>query len=229
MGILNDLWNLFFPRYCVSCGELLGRHEECLCMSCLVKLPRMSVYQRSAGEVEKVFWGKYPIEKATAFLYYTKGSDVRSILYGMKYYGDYRLAFFLGKCMAREFLEDSFFDGIDCLVPVPLHADRQRWRGYNQSEALAQGIATITGLPVCTDALSRHSPTDTQTDKSLYDRWLNVKGVFSVQKPTELRNKHILLIDDVLTTGATMTACTDALKNVEGIRVSILALAMAGG
>ena len=227
MKILTDLWNLFFPRYCVACGRLLGKNEECLCMHCFVSLPRMS--WEKDGEMEKTFWGRFPIERAAAYLNYAKGGDVSSLLYSMKYYGNEQLAIYLGKCMAEEFSSQSFFDGVDCLVPIPLHADRLRQRGYNQSEALAKGIASVTGLPVHVEMLRRIHPTETQTQKGRYERWLNVKDGFSVEKEYDFRHKHVLLVDDVLTTGATMTACADVLKDIEGIRISILALAVAGG
>ncbi len=197
-------------------------------MHCLAGLPRTNFHQLKDNQVEKNLWGKLPVERATSFLYYTKGGDVSRILYELKYHGYKEVGEVMGRIAAAELSSSVFFKDIDYLIPVPLHKKRQRWRGYNQSEWIAFGISKITGIPVLAGALKRNIYTETQTHKGLFGRWENVKDIFSCTDPASLQGKHILLVDDVLTTGATLVACADALKDVPGVRISVFTLACAG-
>jgi ComF family protein len=226
MTVLTDLWQLFFPRCCLLCGKRLLKGEEHACFRCLVSLPR--THLQKENELEKSLWGKLPIERANAFLFYAKGGDVRKLLFELKYYGNADLGHFLGRCMASELIPSGFFKDIDCIIPVPLHVRRQRKRGYNQSELLAEGIASVTHVPLSKHLLVRSKDIETQTHKGNYERWENVREVFECLSPEELKNKHILLVDDVLTTGATIVACSDALAKIPGLRISVLTLAWAG-
>lgn len=228
MTILADLWQLFFPRCCVLCGERLQKGEEHVCFRCLVTLPRTHLHLQLGNEIEKSLWGKLPVERASAFLFYAKGGDVRKLLFELKYYGNSDLGHFLGRWMASELLPSGFFNEIDCIVPVPLHARKQKKRGYNQSAMLAEGIASVTNIPVANHLLVRSKDVETQTHKGNYERWENVRDVFECFSSEELRDKHILLVDDVLTTGATIVACSDALGKIPDLRISVLALAWAG-
>lgn len=227
-GIWIDLWELFFPRCCIICGKHLLRCEQFLCMHCLSGLPRTNLHLQNDNEIERNFWGKFPIEHASSFLYYTKGGDVRQLLYELKYYGNKEIGMVLGKYMATELLPSGFFNAVDLIIPVPLHRKKKRQRGYNQSEWLANGISSITHIPVADYFVVRDRYTATQTRKSCYERWENVEGLFSCSNPELLVNKHILLVDDVLTTGATIVSCSDALKDISGLRISVLTLALAG-
>ena len=130
--------------------------------------------------------------------------------------------------MASELFPSGFFEGVDCVVPVPLHPKKEKKRGFNQSEVLAEGIASVLDIPVAKHLLVRNQYTETQTRKGNYDRWMNVKDVFDVSDVASLKGKHILLVDDVMTTGATMVACADAMNEIPGLRISVLALALAG-
>ena len=178
--------------------------------------------------MEKNFWGKFPVVRAGAFLFYAKGGDVQKLLFALKYYGNSKLGHFLGRCIAREWQPSGFFEGVDAIVPVPLHRRKQRMRGYNQSCILAEGISSVTHIPLWDNLLVRSHFTETQTRKGRYERWVNVADMFACTSPEALRGKHILLVDDVMTTGATLVACADAMAQIPDLRISVLTLAMAG-
>lgn len=224
----ESLIHLFFPQRCAVCGSLLHEGEEALCLHCNMDMPRTGYHLRVGNPVERLFWGKIPIERAASYFHYAKGSAFRQILWKFKYEGQKQLAQQMGRLMAAELNQSSFFQGIDVLIPVPLHPYKRRQRGYNQSEQIARGISSITTLPVDTQSLVRHKHTETQTRKSPYERWENVAGIFHLQSPEHFVGKHILLIDDVLTTASTITACADAFVGIEGLRISVLTLAVAG-
>ena len=227
MSIWTDLWKLFFPQCCLVCGKTLLEGEEYLCFHCLTNMPRTHLYLHKDNEMEKELWGKFPIERASAYLYYSKGGDVKKLLTDLKYRGNADLGCFLGRCMTREMLSSGFFQGVDGIIPVPLHPRKQKIRGYNQSIMLANGISSVTNIPVWNDLLVRTQYTQTQTRKGSYERWLNVKDMFECTSPERLRGKHVLLVDDVFTTGATLVACADAFRQIPDLRFSVLTLALA--
>lgn len=219
--------SLFFPRCCIICGRPLAKGEECLCAFCNIHLPRTELHRHPDNIVEQMFWGKIPLERATAYLYYRKGSDFRQILHRLKYGGQKEIGNVMGRYMATELLACSFFEGVDVMIPVPLHAKKQRLRGYNQSEWIARGVSAVTGIPMDTVSVLRSKNTETQTRKTTFERWENVAQIFTLHAPERFVGKHILIIDDVLTTGATTVACASAFEGVEGIRISVLTLAVA--
>ena len=227
MSIWTDLWKLFFPQCCLVCGKTLLEGEEYLCFHCLTNMPRTHLYLHKDNEMEKELWGKFPIERASAYLYYSKGGDVKKLLTDLKYRGNADLGCFLGRCMTREMLSSGFFQGVDGIIPVPLHPRKQKIRGYNQSIMLANGVSSVTNIPVWNDLLVRTQYTQTQTRKGSYERWLNVKDMFECTSPERLRGKHVLLVDDVFTTGATLVACADAFRQIPDLRFSVLTLALA--
>lgn len=224
---LGSFLSLFFPRYCIVCGRTLAKGEECLCTMCNINLPRTDYHLRKDNPVEKMFWGKIPLERATSFFFYRKGSDFRQILHQLKYGGQKGIGAIMGRYMAAELLESGFFEGVDVILPVPLHKKKQQIRGYNQSEWIARGIAAVAGISIDTESVVRRKNTETQTRKSFLERWENVEGIFELNHAESLIGKHILIVDDVLTTGATTVECASCLTDIEGIRISILTLAMA--
>lgn len=224
---LGSFLSLLFPRCCVVCGRPLAKGEECLCTMCNIELPRTDYHLRKDNPVEKLFWGKVPLERATSFYFYRKGSDFRQILHQLKYGGQKGIGAIMGRYMAAELQQSGFFEGVDVILPVPLHKKKQQIRGYNQSEWIARGITAVTGIPIDTEAVVRRKNTETQTRKSSLERWENVEGIFELHHAEALAGKHILIIDDVLTTGATTVECASCLTGIEGIRISVLTLAVA--
>jgi Predicted amidophosphoribosyltransferases len=190
-------------------------------------LPRTNQHLVCDNEIEKNLWGKVPLGRATSFLYYSKGGDVREILYEMKYHANNDIGRVMGRIMASELYCSGFFFGIDYLVPAPLHVKKEKKRGYNQSICLCKGISEITSIPIADQVLQRREMTETQTHKGVYERWNNVSGAFVANECPYLKEKNILLVDDVLTTGATIVACADSLKNSSLSSISVLTLAVA--
>lgn len=224
----HSFWSLLFPRCCVVCGSPLSRGEECLCTCCNINLPRTGFHLRKDNPVECLFWGRIPgLKRASSFLFYRKGSDFRRILHLLKYGGYKELGEVMGRYMAAELSSGGFFDGVDMIIPVPLHRKKQKLRGYNQSEWIARGIASVTGIPLCAECMIREKNTETQTRKSTFERWENVEGIFRLCDTVHFEGKYVLLVDDVLTTGATTVACASAFARVSGIRISVLTLAVA--
>lgn len=224
---LTDVCDFLFPRACCICGNSLLHDEKYCCTSCLMALPRTNLHLIEDNEIEKNFWGKINIKRATSFLYYSKGGDVRQLLYELKYHGNKYIGEFLGRVMASELIDSGFFDGIDCIIPVPLHKKKLHKRGYNQSEWLCKGISQVTSIPIRKDIIRRVSQTETQTHKGMYERWSNVNQAFQGEDVSSLNNLHILIVDDVLTTGATIVSCCDSFKDIKSIQISVLTLAIA--
>ena len=224
----NNLLNLFFPNLCKICKRPLVEGEEQICLKCLCDLPHTGYHQQANNPVEQLFIGKNRIEYATAYLRYEKGGKVQSLIHSLKYHDNKELGYLLGRQIARELQADhSPICTVDLLIPVPLHPRKKQQRGYNQSEWIARGLNTLLKLPIDTTSLRRTKETETQTHKQTYDRWLNMQNIFSVVDREVLAGKHILLIDDVITTGSTIGACAEALLTIPGVRVSVLAIAMA--
>ena len=213
------------PRFCVVCGKRLAPSERSLCSVCLLHLPR-TTYQFTPDDnpMAQLFWHLAPVERAAALLYYEPHSEIARIIYDLKYHDRPDIGEDLGRLMANEMQIAHFFDGIDLLLPVPLSKKRLRQRGYNQSEQLAIGISDITHLPIVTKALRRKHFVQSQTQLSRHERQENVAEVFELRDSTMIQDKHILLIDDICTTGATLLACSEALRPVKGIRISVLTL-----
>ncbi len=213
------------PRLCVVCGERLSPTERSLCSVCMLHLPR-TTYQFSPDDnpMAQLFWNLTPIKRAAALLYYEPHSELARLIYDLKYHDRPDIGEDMGRLMANEMQLAHYFDGIDVLLPVPLSRKRLRQRGYNQSEMLAIGVSDITHLPIVTNALRRKHFVKSQTRLSRHERQENVEDMFELRDGSRLQGKHVLLIDDICTTGATLIACIDALKKIPGIRLSVLTL-----
>jgi ComF family protein len=231
MSYLHDLWDdfisLLFPRLCYACGSHLLRNEKLICTQCYISIPRTNYHLTPDNPVEQLFWGRCQICKAAAFSFYNKGSRIRKLIHNLKYRGVREIGYELGKIYGLSLRHSDFLKGIDLIIPVPLHASKLRKRGFNQAEYISTGLADITGLPFDLNSLVRIALSDTQTKRSRYERWLNVEGIFFVAEPDELKGKHILLVDDVITTGSTLEACTVELLKIENVKVSVVAIAVA--
>jgi len=225
--LLDDFLCLLFPRICYGCGNHLIRDEYLICTECYVVIPRTNFHTIKDNPVEQVFYGRCRIESAAAFSYFNKGSRIRKLIHSLKYGGVKEVGRELGKIYGRSLKSSGFLDGIDFIVPVPLHKSKKRARGFNQSETIAAGISEVTDLPLIVNAVARRIATSTQTKRSRIGRWDNVEGIFILKNPDLLTGKHILLVDDVITTGATMESCVNEILKAEGAKVSIVALAYA--
>ena len=222
------LLDLIAPRLCVVCGHRLSVTEEVICSKCNFHLPRTGFHRNAYdNEMAKMFWGQIPIERATAFFYYEPHAETANIIYELKYKNRPEIGSIVGRMLAKEIQPSGFFDGIDGIVPVPLAKKRQRQRGYNQSEEIAQGISEITGLPVFKKVVRRSRFEGSQTNKGRWERHENVEKVFECIDSETVSNRHLLLIDDVVTTGATCIACAKELCKAGGVRISILSLGLA--
>lgn len=221
-----DFIGLFFPRICASCNKNLMRNERFLCTQCLCELPKTYFHTDAENEVAKNFWGRVPIENATAHFYFQKGGHVQKLLHKLKYKGQKEIGIELGKIIGFDLAETSF-SLVDLVVPVPLHKSKLHKRGYNQSECIAKGISEILKIPLDTKSLVRSVANPTQTKKHRYERWTNVDGIFTITDIQNITNKHILLIDDVITTGSTLEACIEALRIAPNVKVSIAVVAIA--
>ena len=213
------------PRSCVICGRRLSPTERSLCSVCVLHLYRTTFqFTPEDNEMAQLFWGLLPVERTAALIYYEPRSETAAFIYKLKYGHRPDIGEDLGRIMAEEMKPAGFLDGIDILLPIPLSKKRYWQRGYNQSEMLARGMSEVTGLPVITKAVRRTNFRQSQTSLTRKERQENVEGTFVLRHPELLENKHVLLIDDICTTGATLLACSEAIRSVKGIHISILTL-----
>ena len=228
ISLLARLIDTLAPRSCTMCGGRLSITEEVICACCNHQLPRTD-YSKSAydNKLVRLFWGRIPIEKGTAFFFYKAHSDTSRLLYQLKYGHHPEIGECLGRIVAAELAQEAFFDEITAVVPVPLARQRERERGYNQSREIARGISTETGLPVLDKVIERISFHGSQTQKGRWERNENVEKAFRLLDASPLNNQHILLIDDVITSGATLVAAAKEVLKGENTKVSVLSLGFA--
>ncbi|MDR3253050.1 MAG: ComF family protein [Tannerella sp.] len=226
--LLKYLFALFYPELCLNCKKILVEGEKFVCLDCFCDLPTTDYHLYKANNARILLSGYSQLNEVTAYLYFEKEGVTQKLVHALKYYGNKSLAVYLGNIAATELKNAGYFASIDTIIPVPLHPKRERKRGYNQSACIAQGMAAVYGCSVETEAVRRVVNTKTQTRKNAYDRRLNVENIFMATAIEALSGKHVLLIDDVMTTGSTISACVDALVAVPNITISIFALSIAG-
>lgn len=225
--MLQDFLALIYPRNCVSCGNSLFKHEEQVCNYCYLNLPKTNFHKHQRNPVDALFYGRTPILLASSFYLFQKKGSIQKILHAIKYKHNKDLAVLVGKWYAENLKGNSIISKADFIIPVPLHIKKIKIRGYNQSEEFARGLAEGLKISLNTSVLKRKTFTDTQTKKSKYERWENVEDVFELSTAEILKYKHIVLVDDVITTGATIEACCQLLQQIEGIQISVLSIAYA--
>lgn len=220
-----DFIALIFPELCQACAKSLYRNEDVICANCLYHLPYTDFHLNLQNIVAQQFWGKLPIEAASALLYFSKGGLVQNLMHQLKYKNRPEVGVYLGKLAGKRLLENPVFASADLIIPVPLHKQKQLKRGYNQSLSFAEGLSAKMLLPVENNNLVKITSTESQTKKSRSSRYENMKDVFSVKNPQQLTGKHILLVDDIVTTGATLEACCNILLKIPEVKISIAAIA----
>ena len=226
--VLRDVASLFLPRTCLACGRVLLENEGCVCLACRYNMPLTNFAKRKDNPIKLLFENVLPVESATAMFWFVGGTEWQRIIHNFKYHGRWFFAQKMGEWLGEELLDSGNFDDIDLIVPIPLHYRRRLRRGYNQSEQLALGVGRKMGVECDFRSVRRRHYNDSQTSKSRSERWDNVEEIFDVRRAERLRGKHILLLDDVLTTGATMASCASAIvKACEGnVRISIASLSV---
>ena len=219
--------NLFYPRLCQACHCFLIQNEKQICTKCLFHLPKTNFHLQEKNPVSEIFWGRVKLEYAASFFTFAKGSKYQKLIHKLKYHNLPEIGIVLGKHLGFTLQESPFYQDIDLIIPVPMHPKKMKIRGYNQAELIAKGLSEIMKVPVYTDQLIKEKHTESQTKKRKSERWKNVEKVFKIKDDNILENQHILLVDDVVTTGATLDACANCILQIKGARVSIATLAYA--
>ncbi len=225
--MLNDFISLIFPQVCVSCGNSLYKNEQTICTYCVYHLPKTNFHLDNDNPIAKIFWGRINIHSAGSFYGFNKGGRVQRLIHQLKYKGRKEVGFTVGKLYGYELKKCDNFNTVDTIIPVPLHPKKIKKRGYNQSESFAEGLAASMEVESDFKTLFRAYESETQTKKSRFNRWQNVESIFQLKDWTALEGKHILLVDDVVTTGATLEACAQVLMQIPRIKISVATIAYA--
>jgi ComF family protein len=224
---LADFVSLLFPQLCAACGESLVAGEAVICTDCRFSLPYTDFHLQADNIVAQQFWGRVKLEAAFALFYFVKGGKVQNLVHALKYKGNKEVGILLGEMAGSRLAKNELFKTVDLVIPVPLHKKRLKQRGYNQAQCFAEGIARQLNATVETGNLVRPTATETQTHKSRFERFNNMQEVFVIKNPESLAGKHILLVDDVVTTGSTLEACGNQLLKIEGVKLSVATIAYA--
>ena len=227
MKLFKSLINLLFPRTCAACGNLLLAGEDTVCTTCRFLLPKTGYEQHPDNPLAQMFYGQMPFHAVMAEFFFSKTGKVQHLIHGLKYHRCRENGIFLGQEIGKSLLQAPDYQGIDFIIPIPLHPKKEKIRGYNQSHVIAEGISEIMNIPIAEKCLVRSVFTDTQTKKSREERYQNVKDIFEVKNKEKLAGKHVLLVDDVLTTGATLMSAGKALMQVKEIKISVATVACA--
>ena len=226
-SLLDDFISLIYRKICLGCDNPLLKHEQCICTFCQFHIPKKNHFKIKENDLQKLFWGKVQLDHAAALYEFVKDSPLQKMIHALKYEENKKAGIYLGKQIAYGIEESIFFKDIDYIIPVPLHSKKEKLRGYNQSMCIAKGIQNIIKTEIDTKTLKRTVDTKSQTKKNKYSRCENVGNVFEVTNLEKLKHKHILLIDDVITTGSTLGSSVITLQQIEGIKVSIITIAIA--
>jgi ComF family protein len=222
---LNDFTHIFFPHVCEGCGTDVLEHNSILCPECFLKLPDTGFIKKPNNPVEKIFYGRIKVEMAGSAFYFTKHSLLQHLVLQLKYHGNKDIGFYLGKLLGYQLAQTERFNDVDTIIPLPLNPRKERKRGYNQAAVIAEGIASVWYKPVLRDGIQRMVFTETQTRKDRVSRWQTMEGVFETTNDEVLTGRHILLIDDIVTTGATLEACGGKILQAYGTKLSIATVA----
>lgn len=225
--MLQSVINLFFPKVCYACHDLLNDNEQDICTDCRNNLPVTNFHFNDDDTVLKVFYGRVKIEHATALLRFEKKGMVQQLIHGLKYKGQEKIGVFLGDWLGGELKTVQAYEDIDVVIPVPLHKKKLKKRGYNQVSKFGQQIAAALNVPYIDQVLLKETNTESQVLKKRLARWNDNNELFTLQNKNTIANKHILLVDDLITTGATMEACITILNQAENIKISVASMAIA--
>ncbi|MBC7744915.1 MAG: ComF family protein [Flavobacterium sp.] len=226
-GYFYDFIGLFFPELCAACGKNLYKNEDIICTNCIYHLPYTMHHKDPENRVARQLWGRFPFKQAGSYVYFKKGNKVQHIMHQLKYNNRPETGTKMGKLYGSELEQSSVWTIPDVVIPVPLHPKKRKLRGYNQSECIAKGMSDALNIPVVLNNLCKATNTETQTLKSRFSRYENLKEAFFVREPLQLENKHLLLVDDVITTGATLEACCLELLKIKNVSISIATIAFA--
>ena len=224
--LLTNLASLIYPELCVICREALIENEKFFCFPCSLKLPRTDYHLIPENQAIDRLAGKVSLVRASSYFYYSKGGVAQKLVTEIKYKGNRNLGEWIGAYIAKDMILSDFFQDIDYLVPVPLHRSKEKKRGFNQAEKIAEGIAKVTKIPLDITNVFRGKANTSQTKKGVFDRWRNTVNLFEMNNPELFAGKHILLIDDVLTTGSTLESIAQSLLKSPEVKISILTLAI---
>lgn len=225
MRFLSDIYNLFFPELCITCEIPLTDNEFLICTECNYKLPFSNYTSLCNNPLEKSFNGRIPIKEATSLFIYNKKSLVQKLIHNLKYNGHQEIGDLLGKWLASEIINSNRFKEIDYIIPVPLHQKKLKQRGFNQLDTFGKRLSKELNIPYQTNLLQKVTNTKTQSKKSRFARMDKVETIFKLHPEKDFKNKHFLLIDDIITTGATIEACFNCLNQIENSTISIAVMA----